>query len=129
MRTSLFVAVFIATASSAAVSQQAGPFQGKWSGSMPGQSENQLGVELEVGDTTGTWRMTPQGNWGLKNPCFKRLFPVTVTSQSTTELRIEINGAKVLQGCMNQSAFFKQVDANTLEGELGDGRLVKLSRN
>jgi hypothetical protein len=51
-----------------------------------------------------------------------------VIAPSATDLSIKIDGAKVLQGCLDQTATFKLADGKSLEGALGDGRPVTLSR-
>jgi hypothetical protein len=45
-----------------------------------------------------------------------------------SELTFAIQGEKVLDGCINESATLKVVDAKTLKGTLTDGRSMTLVR-
>ena len=121
-----FISCLILLSASTAFSQQSDSLLGKWTGFMTSQGGRETAVELVIGDTGGTWRFTLQG--GGKNPCLGKAFPVSVTAHSATELSLDINGAKVLKGCIQTSASLTSSDGKSLQGKLGDGRRVKLSR-
>jgi len=118
----------LAVLAAAATSQTAGSFSGKWAGSTKSMDGGDLAVDLVLIEGAGTWRFVRQGNQGKNNPCLEKDFPVVVVSQSASELSLKIDGAKVLQGCMDQSATFKSADGKLLEGTLADGRPVSLTR-
>jgi len=112
-----------------AIAQQGNGLAGNWVGTMPGLSGNQLGVELAIAESGGTFRMKPpSGNVGRNNPCFGRDFPVTIVSQSASEAVVQINGSALLPGCIDQTVTFKSADGKSMEGSLPDGRQIKLNR-
>ena len=108
--------------------QQSNSLLGKWSGTMSTAGGGELVVELSLSETAGTWRFVPRGNQARNNPCIGKDFPVAVTSQSAKELKFEVRGASVIQGCINAAAVLDAVDDKRLEGTLDDGRVVKLAR-
>lgn len=113
----------------AASQSQESRYEGRWHGALATPDGNQLDVDLAIKGSTGTWRMRLHSlAAGRLSPCLDRDLPVVVLSESDTELVIHIQGAKVMQGCLNQRARFQPVDGKTLEGRLGDGRTMKLSR-
>ncbi len=112
-----------------AIAQQGNTLMGNWVGTMQGLSGNQLNVELTLGESSGVFLMRPpRGNAGRSNQCFGKDFPVSVSSQSSSEAAIEIKGASVLPGCIDQSVTFKSADGKSMEGVLPDGRQIRLSR-
>jgi hypothetical protein len=123
-----FLAVSLMVLSIPALSQTAGPLEGKWVGTAQGRGGGELLVHLQLTGSAGTWQYPRQGAKGRNNPCLGVDFPVTVSSRTETELVIAIEGSKVLQGCENQSATFRVTDAKSLEGSLAEGRAVKLTR-
>lgn len=118
----------LAMLAAAATSQTAGSFSGKWAGSTKNMGGGDLVVDLVIVDGAGTWRFVRQGNQGRNNPCLEKDLPVVVVSQSASELSLKIDGAKVLQGCLDQVATLKSADGKLLEGTLDDGRPVSLTR-
>jgi len=128
MRYRKLVTALIILASPAAFSQQPGTFQGKWSGPMKGQGGGDNTLELTIGEAGGTWHMTADGNRGRANACLRRDFPVVVTPKSPSEVSIEIKGAQILQGCIDQTGVLKLVDGKAIEGSLADGRTFTLTR-
>jgi hypothetical protein len=112
----------------AAMGQQSNSLQGKWMGTLTGNSGGKFIVELVVAQSTGTWRFIARGNQARGNPCLGKVFPVVVTSESEAEIRFTVNSSSVVPGCIDQVAVLKSTGANSLEGEIADGRVVKLSR-
>ncbi|MFN7855972.1 MAG: hypothetical protein ACK5OA_05245 [Acidovorax sp.] len=92
---------------------------------------NQTQVELKVANAAGAWRMTGASGASSRNqnPCAKRDLPISVRTNSATDLVIQIEGAQVIRGCLNQTASFKSADGNSLEGSFADGRVVNLKRH
>lgn len=107
--------------------QTPGSLQGKWSGKTQSQVGGELAVELVIAESNGTWRFIPRGTQ-RNNPCLGKDFPVSVISQSSAELSIEIKGSSVMQGCSDFSATLKSGDGKSLEGELSGGRHISLTR-
>ena len=91
-------------------------------------ADNILLIEVVLGPDAGTWRMTPKGHFGNRQPCYGREFPVFITSKTPSNLDIKVHGDSVLLGCFNQNAALKLIDPDTLEGTLHDGRALKLKR-
>ena len=87
-----------------------------------------MNLEVVLTGTSGTWRMTSMTGPGRNNPCLGRELPVVILAQSDNELNLEVQGGKVIQGCLDQTASLKLIDPKTLDGALKDGRPVKLSR-
>lgn len=111
-----------------AFSQQVNSFQGKWAGTMVAKNGGEVSIELVINEAAGTWRLIARGMQGKNNQCFGKNFPVKVISHSETGLELDIDGASVLQGCIDQTATLKSSDNKTLEGALRDGRTVKVVR-
>lgn len=109
------------------LSQQANPFAGRWSGSIAMSRNNgqQVQLELSITQTGGTWRLIGRAKG---DPCLGKDFPIVVTSQSEMELQVEVKGASVLQGCMDQAAILKTSDMKHVDGVLADGTAFQLVR-
>ena len=126
---SYFASFILLALVQSAIAQQSNTLVGNWVGTMQGLSGNQLDVELTLGEKSGVFIMRPpRGNAGRSNQCFGKDFPVTVSSQSPSEAAVEIKGASVLPGCIDQSVTFKTADGKSMEGVLPDGRQIRLGR-
>lgn len=122
-------AVFMLAAFGTASLAQATDFQGKWTSQLISKSGKDQVIELVLNESDGTWLMVPQtGKSGKSDPCVGKEFPVAVVSQSSPDIVLEINGSKVIAGCINQGASLKLMDGKTLEGSLKDGRALKFVR-
>jgi hypothetical protein len=95
---------------------------------MKGKGGGDNMLELTIGEAGGTWHMKAEGNRGRGNACFGRDFPVVVTPKSPSEVSIEIKGAQILQGCIDETGVLKLVDGKAIEGSLADGRTFTLTR-
>ncbi|MFN9728322.1 MAG: hypothetical protein ACK543_12570 [Acidovorax sp.] len=120
--------VFVGTSTH---SQTRASLDGSWAGTVKETNGNQTQVELKVANAAGAWRITlasgaPSRN---QNPCANRDLPISVRTNSATDLVIQIEGAQVIRGCLNQTASFKSADGNSLEGSFADGRVVNLKRH
>lgn len=118
--------VFFATA---AKTQTTETLEGVWVGTVKEVNGQQTQVELKLTTAAGTWRMmnTSAGN-SSRNPCANKDLPVTIKSSSATELVLQIEGAKVLRGCLNQAVSLQSADTKSLTGSFADGRMVNLIR-
>ncbi|MBC7788774.1 MAG: hypothetical protein H7Z74_02405 [Anaerolineae bacterium] len=128
MHSLILVALAAAVFPTLIYAQQSPSLLGKWSGTMSTAGGGELAVELSLSETAGTWRFVPKGSQGRNNPCLGKDFPVVVTTQSATELKFEVLGASVIQGCINAAAVLNLIEGKSLEGSLADGRIVKLAR-
>jgi hypothetical protein len=114
----------------AAWSQDAGPFAGKWIGTMTVQSGRKVQVDLELQDAGGTWHMSTPDRPGRSrgNPCLGLDMPLVVVAQSQDELQFDVQGGKVIKGCIDERATLTTNDGKSLQGQLSDGRALTFSR-
>ncbi len=124
--TALFASSLFLLASIAHAQQPA--LQGKWTGQATNSTGAQVQVDLVVAKAGATLRLSQSGGYVTRDECLDRDIPVSVTSQSDSEMVVAIQGAKVLRGCLDETATFKLTDPKTLQGTLKDGRTVKLVR-
>lgn len=127
MRTSAKFASLLVLFTSFALAQQS-TFDGKWSGPATSPSAGDIQVDLKIAKSSGTMRYEQKVNYTTADQCANRDIPVSVVSQTATEMVIAIQGAKVLKGCFDETATLKLVDGNTLQSTLKDGRTMKLNR-
>ena len=127
MRNSCRVASILLLLASASHAQQTS-YQGKWTGLATAGNGSQIRVDLTITNAGGTLRTSPSMNYVTIDQCHDRDIPVTVESQTESEMTIAIMGAKILKGCIDETATLKLIDAKTLQGTLKDGRTVKLTR-
>jgi hypothetical protein len=114
--------------SAAAVAQEPGALNGKWSATFVGLGGGDREAELVVSDAGGTWRDFSKGHQAKNNKCFGHEFPVAIQSRSATEMTFEVNASSVLEGCTDMVATVKVVDGKTLEGNFRNGIALKLTR-
>jgi len=126
MRTSYRVAALLCLFASAAHAQS--PYQGKWTGTATASNGSQVRVDVTIDKAGGKLRTSPQQNYTSIDQCHNRDIPLTVESQTDTELVVSIKGEKVLKGCINETATLKLIDPKTLQSTLQDGRTMKLTR-
>ena len=119
-----FPAVFLVVVAGLSA-QTLGSLQGKWSGKTESQVGGELAVELVIAESKGTWRFIPRGTQ-RNNPCLGKDFPVSVISQSSTELSIEITGSSVMQGCSDFSATLKSAMESHLKANFPAGGTLAL---
>jgi hypothetical protein len=125
MRVQLFALVVATGFCSNLFAQQTGPFEGKWNGTMQIGGGRSLPIEASFDTTGGKWRITVSNR---ENPCMNRDLPLSITSQSQSELVFALNGSKVLVGCSDATIALKLIDNKTLEGAVDDGRKVRLTK-
>jgi hypothetical protein len=121
-----YIAAAILLLAFPAQAQQTATLLGTWSGTYKGRG-SELGVTMIVKETGGTWTFSPIGATGQRNPCVGKSLPVVVKSRTDTELVIEIEGARVLQGCLDATVRLRS-GGKTLRGLMEDGRSVTLAR-
>lgn len=110
--------------------QDAGPYAGAWVGTMKTQVGGEARIDLVLKGVAGTWRMSTPGRTARAraNPCLERDFPVVVVAQGDGQLQFDIEGGKVIKGCIDHRATLTAADDNTLQGRLSDGRTLSFSR-
>ena len=119
----------LALVASVAQAQTAAPnYQGQWTGMATAATGAQVRVLLTIKGQGGVLRMTPSANYVTIDQCHDRDLPLSVESQTASELNISIKGDTVLKGCLTETATLKAIDANTLQGTLKDGRTMQLVR-
>ena len=110
--------------------QDAGPYAGKWVGTMTTKAGGDVRVDLVLEGASGHWRMsTPDGTARSRvNPCLERDFPLVLTAQADGQLQFDIEGGKVINGCIDARATLNASGDNALQGRLGDGRALSFTR-
>lgn len=122
----LFLATLVFWAA-CAQAQTTGGLDGTWAGTVKEANGSQTEVQLKFSGEVGTWHIYGQGVRS-RNACAGVDLPIIVKSSSATDLAIQIEGGKLIRGCLNQAATFKSTDGKTLEGAFADGRAVSLTR-
>ena len=107
---------------SAALAQDANPFNGKWEASYT-VGTYPVRAEVVIADDGGSYTSNLTKGYG----CSGIEFPLTVRSHSATDIVFTVNQSK-RTGCPNFSVTAKIVDANTLEGAFKSGNPMKLVR-
>ena len=102
---------------------------GRWRVTFSNEGSDYREAELVLKGEGGNWMTYGRANKDKKDPCIGRQLPVTTTVSSTTEVNLQINASKALEGCKDRTATLRQIDQNTLEGEFENGRPLKLIRN
>jgi len=110
-----------------AVAQSDHPTDGRWTGTFAGRSQD-MNVEMTIAGTEGTWRVTGRASQGRGNPCLGRAFPAKIEAQSASEFKVSIDASSVLAGCADASATLTLTAPDTLEGTLGNGQEIRLTR-
>jgi hypothetical protein len=122
------ILVILACFSSTAISQTAPEFAGHWSAkSVSPVSGAALVVDLVLTESESSWTYTPIG--GKANPCYGKAFPVTVVGQVGSELKLQVDGSKALEGCPDFVVEMERIDTQTYEAHFIDGRSLKFSRS
>lgn len=110
--------------------QDAGPYAGQWVGTMKSQAGGEVKVDLMLQGAAGTWRMSTPDRPGRAraNPCLERDLPVALVAQTAQEVQFDVQGAKVVKGCIDHRATLTTIDGKTLQGRLADGRALTFTR-
>ena len=111
-----------------ALAQEANGLDGRWAGSVVTPAGGTMSIELVVNGETGTWQNFPHGIQAREFPCLTPKHAITVRQRTATELIFSIDASASLRGCQDGRAFVRLIDDKHLEGQMGDGRALKLSR-
>jgi hypothetical protein len=107
--------------------QQAPSLDGKWTGTMPNRSGNEMAVEVSITDNQGTFRYLVSGK-SSRNSCVGPQFPITVTSKPDGSAVWDIKGSALVSGCIDATVMVQATSPTTVDGVFKDGRVLKLSR-
>ncbi len=110
-----------------AFAQEPNPYVGTWEAEFQSQNGGRLGGKVVITDQGGTWDLETNAR-SHRNPCAGRLAPIAIQRATPDELLIRVRNSEVLAGCNDYPASFQRIDANTLEGQFGSGRTIRLSR-
>ena len=113
-----------------ALAQGTSVYDGTWSATFPDKAGGEREAALELQGTSGTWLLYPRGGKGKdrKDPCQGRPFAVTVQSSSPTKMKLSIDEADTILGCGDRNVTLTPIDEKNLQGQFGDGRVLKLVR-
>jgi hypothetical protein len=113
----------------AALAQETSNYDGKWRGMFNSRNGKSRQAELVVTGQGGSWTYAREnGKWD--DACMGPQFPVSVVSRSATELKLRIDGEKVLKGCGERGVTLKpSSDGASIAGTFDDnGHEVKFTR-
>lgn len=113
----------------ASAQQPVSSLDGKWVATHPrDDGGGERTSRLSISQTKGIWREFGARARGRENPCNGKEFPVLVQTPSQVEVVINVEASGVLQGCNDRKLTLQRIDADHLEGTLGDGKPIKLVR-
>lgn len=101
---------------------------GVWRATYATESAEQRQATLLVDMTATTWTSLPQDGGTPPDRCAGRPFPVTLFDSGSSTLSLSVAASTVDPQCQDLKARLTVVDADTLEGEFENGRIVRLER-
>lgn len=101
---------------------------GVWRATYATESAEQRQATLVVDMTATTWTSLPQDGGTPPDRCAGRPFPVTLFDSGSSTVSLSVAASTVDPQCQDLKARLTVVDANTLEGEFENGRIVRLER-
>jgi hypothetical protein len=129
MRLRTLVLPACACLAAGALAQGASPFDGKWRGTFTDHKGRARQAELLVAGQGGSWTYDREGGkWD--NACMGPELPIVVLGATAEQLRLRIDGEKVLKGCGERIVTLKPAgDDRNLVGAFDDnGHEVKFTR-
>ena len=109
---------------------QGGPkaLEGTWAAQWQAQAGPLATAQLTVRESGNTWRATfPRGEMP-KNPCLEREHGARIQTMADGRYRLVVEASKTMTGCQDAAATLKLVDPTHLEGQWGNGQVIKLQR-
>lgn len=134
MRKKAFLSLLLCTLSSTGALAQQEPdtdvFNGKWNVSIQSNAGRPQTAKLVLANFAGTWLSTaPAGAGGSKaKGCPAKKFPVTVQVSQAASLEFTAWGSQISPACPDISVTLRPVSDKLLEGTVGTGETIKLSR-
>lgn len=101
---------------------------GAWRATFASESAEQGLATLMVDAMTATWTVLPQDRQAQAERCTGRAFPATLFDSGSSTVTLSIAASQIDAQCEDRKARLTVVDADTLEGEFENGRIVRLER-
>ena len=101
---------------------------GVWRATYATETAGHRQATLVVDRTATSWTSLPQYGSTPQDRCAGRPFPVTLFDSGSSTVSLSVIASTVDPQCQDLKARLTVVDANTLEGEFEDGRIVRLER-
>lgn len=107
-------------------SAQAGnPHNGTWKMQFDATNRVQVQGTVDVKDDGGAWKTEARDS---RDPCAGREAPIVVRTATPEKLVFRVIRSKVLAGCPDFSVTMNRVDDNNLQGAMGNGWKVQMTR-
>lgn len=101
---------------------------GTWRARFASESAEQEQATLVIDAAQASWTVLAQDGQAARDRCTGRPFPVTLFDSGSSTVSLSVAATAVDPQCRDLKARLTVVDANTLEGEFEDGRIVRLER-
>ncbi|MDM0002772.1 hypothetical protein QTI24_29545 [Variovorax sp. J22P240] len=62
------------------------------------------------------------------NPCLGRKYRIQIVERMDIAVAVKVFASEVVPGCEDHTITLIKIDANTLEGQLGSGGAIRLTR-
>ncbi|MFO1329200.1 MAG: hypothetical protein U1F56_17705 [Rubrivivax sp.] len=102
--------------------------EGTWVAQWRAQAGPVATAQLIVRDTGNTWRATFPKNDVPKNACLEREHSARLQPMADGRYRLVVEASKTMAGCQDANATLTLVDSTHLEGQWGNGQVIKLQR-
>lgn len=103
-------------------------FNGKWNVSIQAETGKPQTARLQLVNFGGTWTTTSLLGGPKTRACIGKKFPVTVQVSQAAALEFTAWGAQVSPACPDLTVVLKPVSEKVLEGTLGTGETIRLTR-
>lgn len=101
---------------------------GEWKAKFATESSKDREATVQIDGLVGTWTTRPRPNKDKNDACIGRPLPMTLADSGSSTVTVRIEASKAVAGCKDRQARLTLVNANTLEGEFDNGRVVQLER-
>jgi hypothetical protein len=102
---------------------------GSWSGTMEGLNGTNLQTEVAISQGGGTIKIRPPaGLSGRNNMCMNKEFPLSVIQVENALPTIQVQGAKVMAGCIDAAIKVTSIEEQELKASFPDGRSIVLRK-
>ncbi|MBX3589289.1 MAG: hypothetical protein KF755_00150 [Burkholderiaceae bacterium] len=108
-----------------AFAQAGNPHNGTWKMQFDATNRVQVQGTVDVKDDGGAWKTEARDS---RDPCAGREAPIVVRSATPEKLVFRVIRSKVLAGCPDFSVTMNRVDDNNLQGAMGNGWKVQMTR-
>lgn len=101
---------------------------GTWRATFATERAEQQHATFVVDGSEGVWTVLPQAGQAQEDRCAGRPLPVTLRDSGASTVSLSMAASQVDPHCEDFKARLTVVDADTLEGEFENGRIVRLER-